>query len=457
MARSRATTAELHYSSSTVVVDEGVRVSLLPESPPSTACSPAVVIKTLRESVSLLATRRFGTFWFASLLSSIGTWAQQVAEPWLLLTLGGSSFLIGLDSFALNAPVWFLTLVGGALADRSDRRRVITVFQSIQMLCPAAIVALLVSGLVKPWMIIVLSVVVGVTDALSMPSFQSIVPSIVTHEQIGAGLALNSTQFNLSRVLGPSLAGVLMVSFGAMACFVVSAVSYIPFIGVALWILPRWSSAAAQDASVVGRQHLFGGIGQVLRERYVLGALLTVLVTSVLCAPLITFSPVLVKDVFHADAGHFSTVVASFGVGGLLGAFGLLAGAPAKRGRLLSSICAVSYGVILVLTGLNRWFVMMPPLLVLAGASMTASNTAANSLLQATASPRLLGQTVSLYMLAMRGGLSLGALLTGISASILGIRHALVLNGILAVAAQLGVARLWSQAPLPRAVPDATG
>ena len=202
------------------------------------------MIKTFRESLGLLATRRFGTFWFASLLSSIGTWAQQVAEPWLLLTLGASSFLIGLDSFAMNAPVWLLTLVGGALADRSDRRRVIALFQSIQMLCPTAIVVLLVTGLIRPWMIIVLSVVVGITDALSMPSFQSIVPSIVAREQIGRGLALNSTQFNLSRILGPSIAGVLMSSVGAMACFVVSAASYVPFIGVALWILPRWTPPA---------------------------------------------------------------------------------------------------------------------------------------------------------------------------------------------------------------------
>src|SRR5450755_3603717 len=116
------------------------------------------VIKAFRESLSLLATRRFGSFWFASLLSSIGTWAQQVAEPWLLLTLGASSFLIGLDSFAMNAPVLLLTVAGGVLADRSDRRRVITVFQSIQMLCPTAIVVLLITHTIQPWMIIALSV-----------------------------------------------------------------------------------------------------------------------------------------------------------------------------------------------------------------------------------------------------------------------------------------------------------
>src|SRR4029077_704428 len=193
-------------------------------------------IRTFRESLGLLATRRFGTFWFASLLSNIGTWAQQVAEPWLLLTLGASSFLIGLDSFAMNAPVWLLTLAGGALADRADRRRVIAIFQSIQMLCPTAIVVLLLTHEIHPWMIVALSTVVGVTDALSMPSFQSIVPSIVTHDQVGRGLALNSTQFNLSRILGPAIAGILISAIGVTACFVVNAASYLPFIGVALWI-----------------------------------------------------------------------------------------------------------------------------------------------------------------------------------------------------------------------------
>ena len=221
-------------------------------------------IGTLRGSLRLLATRRFGTFWFASLLSSIGTWAQQVAEPWLLLTLGASSFLIGLDSFAATAPAWLLTLFGGALADRFDPRRVIALFQSIQLLCPIAIVALLITGQIRPWIIIVLSVVVGVTDALSMPSFQSIVPSIVKHDEIPAGLALNATQFSLSRILGPSIAGLLMSSLGTVACFVLSAALYVPFIGVALWFLPRWTPAPPSVG--VGRRP-FAGIGYIVGSR----------------------------------------------------------------------------------------------------------------------------------------------------------------------------------------------
>ena len=403
------------------------------------------MIKSLRESLSLLATRRFGTFWFASLLSSIGTWAQQVAEPWLLLTLGASSFLIGLDTFAMNAPVWLLILVGGALADRSDRRHVIALFQSIQMLCPVAIVVLLATGRIHPWMIIVLSVVVGVTDALSMPSFQSIVPSLVTRPQIGRGLALNSTQFNLSRILGPSIAGVLIAGFGAMACFVVSAASYIPFIGVALWILPR-RTAEHSHSTAPPRGRALAGIGGILREGQLRGALLTVLATSVLCSPLVTFSPVLVRDVFRGDAGRFSLALAAFGVGGLLGAVGLLGGGSVDQ-RRLSSGFAVGYGVVLILTALNPWFWGLPPLLVFAGASMTVSNTAANSLLQARVSPHLLGQTVSLYMLAMRGGISLGAVLTGAAVSALGVQHALLLNGVLAVVVQGLVALAWLRAP----------
>ena len=107
------------------------------------------------------------------------------------------------------------------------------------MLCPVLLVALLLAHAVRPWMVVAISLVVGVTDALSMPSFQSIVPSIVPRGQIAAGLALNATQFNLSRILGPALAGVLMVSVGAVGCFAVNAASYVPFIMVALWILPR--------------------------------------------------------------------------------------------------------------------------------------------------------------------------------------------------------------------------
>jgi MFS family permease len=390
------------------------------------------------ESLQFLRTRRFGTFWFASLLSNIGTWAQQVAQPWLLLSLGASSFLVGLDAFALGAPVFLLTLVGGVFADSADRRRVIGFFQSIQMLCPTLLVVLLLAGAVRPWMVIVLSLVVGVIDALSMPSFESIVPSIVDHARIPEGIALNSTQFNLSRILGPALAGVLMASVGAVGAFAVSAASYVPFILVALWILPRRDTAPPEGA-VFDHRQLFAGVSEILREPALRGALLTVLVTGSMCAPLITFCPVLVKEAFHGEVGHFSLAVGAFGVGGMLGATGLLAMDPRRDRRPLSSWFAAGYGAIVVLAALNPWFSGLPVLFVLARLAMTASNASANTLLQATAPVRIRGQTVSLYMLAMRGGVALGSLLTGVSVSLLGVREALLINGALAVVTHVAI------------------
>ena len=404
------------------------------------------VTATFRESLTLLRTRRFGVFWSASFLSNIGTWAQQVAEPWLLLSLGASSFLIGLDSFAMNAPVWLLTLLGGLLADRADKRRVITLFQSIQMLCPTLIVVLLLAtGRVHPYLIVALSLVVGVTDALSMPSYQSIVPSLVGREQIGRALALNSTQFNLSRIAGPAIAGVLMASVGAVACFALSAASYLPFIGVALWILPRAAAGRARAAGV-DSPPLMSGMREILATPPLRGALLTVLGNSVLCGPLLTFIPVLVSTVLHGTAAEFSSAVGAFGVGGLLGAVAMLGVPKGQDRRRWSSRLATLYGVVLIGMALVPSFWAVPPLMVIAGVSLTVSNTSANALLLTAANPHLLGQTASLFMLAMRGGLALGSLLTGLSVDLLGASRALLLNGVLAVVAQLWIGRQWLRA-----------
>jgi MFS family permease len=390
----------------------------------------------IRKSLDLLFSRRFGTFWFANLLSNMGSWTQQVAEPWLLLSIGASSFVIGLDAFAMAAPAWLLTLVGGMLADRGDRRRVIATYQSIQMLCPAILVVLLLTGVVQPWMVVALSLVVGITDALSMPSFQTIVPSIVARDQIAAALALNATQFNLSRILGPALAGLLMASLGAVACFTINAASYIPFILVALWILPHGRPATANDPVDVSARPLTG-FRDILRRPKLRGALLTVFLTSLLCGPLIVFCPVLIKDALHGDVTGFSGAMGAFGFGGLLGALVLLAVDAGVDRRRLSSWFAIGYGVIVMLAALTPWLWGLAALLVFAGLSMNISNTSANTLLQAAAPSRLLGETVSLYMLALRGGVSVGSFVTGISVGVIGVREALLLNGGLAVVGQL--------------------
>jgi MFS family permease len=139
-------------------------------------------------------------------------------------------------------------------------------------------------------MIITLSLVVGVTDALSMPSFQSIVPSIVERDRIPSAFALNSTQFNLSRILGPSIAGILVASIGAIGCFGVNAASYVPFILVALWILPR-GTPPLRSREIFQDAHLFSALRDILSDVDMRSALVTVFLSSLLSGPLITFCP----------------------------------------------------------------------------------------------------------------------------------------------------------------------
>jgi predicted MFS family arabinose efflux permease len=282
-------------------------------------------------------------------------------------------------------------------------------------------------------MIIALSTIVGVTDALSMPSFQSIVPTILPRDQVARGLELNSTQYNLSRILGPAIAGGLLATVGPVACFAINAASYVPFVGVAVWILPpRAQRPVASGDPDDGRI----SIGSVFRADGLRTPLLTVLANAVLIAPLMTFIPVLVKHVFAGSATDFSMAVVAFGIGGLVGAAVLLALPSDVSLRAVSASAAAFDACVLLLIGMTRAFVWCVPLLALAGAGLTISNTAANSWLQTTTDRRRLGRTISLYMLALGGGSALGALATGVTVSALGVQRALMLNAVLALGAQ---------------------
>jgi predicted MFS family arabinose efflux permease len=225
----------------------------------------------------------------------------------------------------------------------------------------------------------------------------------------------------------------------------------VPFLLVAWWILPRVVSRVAVGEAFDPHK-LVVSVREVLRVKYLRGALATVFATSLLCAPLITFCPVLVKEVFQGDVGHFSLSIGAFGLGGLLGALALLAVNPDRDRRPLSSGFALVYGGVVILTAVNRWSWGLPLLLVLAGMAMTVSNASANALLQGTAPARIRGQTVSLFMLAMRGGLALGGLFTGAVVSLLGVREALLINGVLAVLVHTAIRQQWLRLPLPRPV-----
>jgi len=373
---------------------------------------------------------------------------QQVAQPWVVLGLTNSPFWVGLDSFALNAPGWLFTLWGGVLADRYERRKTVLFFQVIQFLCVLVMVVLLVEGGLKVWMLVLISFLVGLTDSLSMPAFQSIIPSLVEEKDIHKAISLNSTQFNLSRILGPAIAGVVIVRFGAVVCFSANAASYIPFFLSLYFIYPRGGLKIIEKQIKEKPTQQVKEFRDLLRLPDVSLPLLTTLVNGLFCAPIIAFSSVLIKDVFHAEVGTYGGAMTAFGIGGLLGAATSFISLPASfKGNKLASVIAVVLGFVMLSVGLTHSFPFLITLLVISGAALTASNIAVNIFLQENILNTIRGRVVSLYQLALSGGISIGALLTGFVVTQLNISTALVINGTLAIIFQVWL--FWKQVKTP--------
>jgi predicted MFS family arabinose efflux permease len=369
---------------------------------------------------------------------------QQVAEPWLVLRLSNSPFLLGLDSFMMDAPIWLLILVGGIIADRRDRRRTALFFQGIQVVCPILLVVLLATGRIQVWMVIALSLVVGVTDALSGPAINALVPSSVPEDDVASAVALNSAQFNLSRVMGPLFAGVVMATLGPIVCFALNASSYAPYL-LAIYLL-RIPSRPPPPASVgtrtaTARRSLLEAVTAVAKKRRMRRALLTVLITSVFCMPMVTFIPVLVRDAFHLGSTEFGGALSVFGFGGLVGAATVLVLKTNRQRQILSNLAALGLSALIIATALCPVFGIDLVLLFLIGGAMVASNTAANSILQSSIDGRIRGRVSSMYTLALRGGAPLGSLATGIVTSHWGVRTAFAVNGTLALACHVALIR----------------
>ena len=394
--------------------------------------------ETHPSSKNYFLTWRYLLFWVSSLLSNIGSWMQQVAQPWLVLSLSGSAFWVGLTGFATNVPGLIFTLTGGMLADRFDRKIVTLVLQAIQFLFVTLMVVLLITGLLKVWMIIVISFIVGLTDALCNPSLQTIVPALVSHKDIPRAVSLNSTQFNLSRILGPAIAGIVIARFGAVACFTANAASYLPYF-VAIWfIYPGKMTKIYKEPLQAKPLDRFYDTRQLWHIRQVRLPLITVFVSNFFCGPLITFCPVLIKDVFHSGVGDFGWAMTAFGAGALIGATATFITLPASFGRKkFATTAAVLQGLLIIAIALNHSFLPLCVLLVLAGAAQIIINISINAFLQENAVDNLRGRVASLYQLAMYSGISIGALLTGFIIAKFSIANAFLLNGALAVIFQV--------------------
>jgi len=395
--------------------------------------------KTMRRMLAAFTYRDFRVQWFGACTSSIGTWMQIVAQNWLVLSITGSPFFLGLDAFLQQLPIMLFTLIGGVLADRRDRRRTLLASQYVQMATSGTLAALMYFGVIQIWHILLLSFTTGLAQAFGGPAYQSLIPSLVDKKDLPNAVALNSIQFNVARVLGPLLFGATITAFswwgyserGAMnACFTLNSLSFLVVI-YTLSVLHVKHIPQSTTASM--GEELKSGLTYVRNNSSLVALIVLAATTTFLGFSVLTFLPIFAQRIFHEGAGTYSHLMAFSGAGSVLGALIIAWLGQFKRMGRTSLIVQAIYGLLIVGFASSRVLWLSDILLFFTGAALMIVFSTVTSLVQLTAPNEMRGRVMSIYMLAFRGGMPLGSLASGYLATFIDPPMVIGLNGILLV------------------------
>ena len=364
----------------------------------------------LRRIFTAFEYRDFRLMWTGACTSSVGTWMQKLAQSWLVLQLSGSAFMLGLDSFLGEIPIFLLALVAGVAADRIDRRRLLIYSQLVQMTCAFTLAWLFALGAVEVWHILTLSFVVGTAQAFGAPAYQSLLPSLVPREHLPNAIAMNSIQFNLARVVGPALGGLALAKLGASWCFGLNGLSYLAVIATLLMIKPMFTPSRTKES--VG-ESMRQGLRFINRQV----GIKTVIAVSFVCTSLgvsiVTFLPVFARDVYRGNEATYTLLLTVEAAGAICGA--LLVAFRGKKANLWPEAMASLVGLGACMAG----FSLVPSLalalvfLFFGGVALISCFAMMNSLIQFAATDEMRGRVMSIYNIAFRGGMPIGSLITG--------------------------------------------
>lgn len=384
----------------------------------------------IRQVFKAFEYRDYRLLWIGACTSSVGTWMQKVAQSWLVLSISGSPFLLGLDAFLGEIPIFLFSLVGGVVADRVDRRRVLLASQFVQMSCAFLLAALIGFGVVQVWHILALSFVTGLAQAFGGPAYQALVPMLVKTEDLHNAIALNSIQFNLARVIGPVLGGIAFTQLGAMWCFALNGVSFVAVIISLLLLTVHFVPPATGETMVASMQQ---GLRFIRRQPAMPGLIGLAFLMTALAVPLITFLPVFAKDVFHHGPTTFTIFLACSGAGSIAGAL-IVAGMGQlpNKGRA-SLVMLIALGACITGFALSSRLLVSCTLLFLCGASLIAVFATISSLVQLITNNEMRGRVMSVYNVAFRGGMPFGSLVTGWLVPVFSAPGVLAVNGLLLV------------------------
>ena len=367
----------------------------------------------------LVRHRNFRLFWTGQTLSLIGTWMQSMAQGWLALELSDSAFLVGLVASVGSLPILLFSFYGGVLADRHDRLRIVTIAQTLLLVEAGLLWWFTWSGHITIGWLVALAFLAGCISSIEIPARQSLMVELVGREELHEAIALNSSGFNLARIVGPAVGAVVIASLGIAWCFGLNALSYLTvLVGLTMIRLPRARRVGSAPAPWEGIRQLF----HYMRTTPEIAILMkTVVVYAILGIPYLTLMPVVARDVLRTAAGGYGALLACVGVGGLAGALFVASWARrVRRGRLLV-LSAYLHPVALVAFALARSEMVAAAILLVAGFSMIVNNALTNGLLQTIVPNEMRGRLMAAYSFVVVGlSQVVGAFAAGAAARVVG-------------------------------------
>ena len=374
--------------------------------------------------------RDFRLMWIGACTSSIGTWMQIVAQGWLIYRLSHSAFLLALDQFLGGIPIFLFSLIGGVIADRVERRRILLASQYLQMASAAVLTVLVTTGVVHVWHILCLSFVSGFAQAFGGPAYQALIPTLVEKDDMPNAIALNSIQFNVAVMVGPALAGQTLAKLGEKWCFGLNALSFLAPIVALTMIRTRFLPIKTGESIL---NSLKQGI-QFARKQGSMEALIVLaFCMTALAMPMRTYIPVFVKDIFHRGPETYGNLLALMGLGSIFGSLGIASLGNIKRKGRIALGALICLGATISGFALSKSLPLSGALLVITGASMMTVFATVNSLVQLITTNEMRGRVMSAYNFAFRGGMPLGNLLSGWLVPIFTAPVVLGVNGFLLV------------------------
>jgi MFS family permease len=381
---------------------------------------------------SAFRSRNYRLYFTGQSISLIGTWMQKTAVSWVIYSLTHSTFMLGLTLFASQFPSFLFSLMGGVVSDRYNRFKVLLTTQVASMIQASILAILILAGHYAVWEILSLSVMLGIINAFDVPARQSLVYEMIDDKKdLPNALALNSSMVNLSRLIGPAIAGFILEKFGDGTCFLLNALSFMAVIGSLLLMrLPKYIKQ-------VHNKNAFGelreGMAYLKRTPSITFVIVMLGLISLFVLPFSTLLPVYAKDIFKGTASTFGIIDSVIGLGAFSGAIFLASLKPGSNLKKILAINTLVFGAGLILFSHEGNYPLALVFATVAGFGMMSQITISNTLIQTTVEPNMRGRVISFYAMAFFGMQPLGGLLIGSISRLIGTPDTMLAEGVFAL------------------------